>query len=69
MGSLNRIRSAFPLPQPMLRCKRRSRLPRNRAPVLPHLFHSLLFRHDEGDVNVIADGSNPPAWDALGTAE
>ena len=40
-GSLNRIGSASPPPQPMLRCKRRSQLTRHRAPVRPHVLHSL----------------------------
>ena len=40
-GSLNRIGSAFPLPQPVLRCKRQSQLSRYRTPVRPHVLHSL----------------------------
>ena len=68
-GSLNWIGSSSPLPQPVLRCKRRSQLPRDRAPVRPHVLHSLPCRYGEGDLNAIADGSNPPARDALGTAE
>ena len=67
--SLNRIGSASPLPQPVLRCKRRSQLPRDRTPVRPHVLHSFPCRYGEGDVDAIADGTNPAAGDALRTAE
>ena len=53
----------------MLRCKRRSQLARDRTPVRPHVLHTLPWRYAEGDVNTIADGSCPPAGDALGTAK
>ena len=56
-------------PQPVLRCKRRSQLPRYRAPVRPHVLHSLPHGYGEGDLNAIADRTNPPAGDALRTAE
>ena len=53
----------------MLRCKRRSQLSRYRAPVRPHVLHALPQGYGEGDLNAIADGTNPPARDALRTAE
>ena len=40
--NLNRIGSASLLPQPVLRCKRRSQLSRNRTPVRPHVLHPFL---------------------------
>ena len=67
--SLNRIGSASPLPQPVLRCKRRSQLCRDRTPKRPHMLHSLPCRYEEGDVDTVADGTSPPARDALRTAE
>ena len=75
--SLSRIESASPHPQPVLRCKRWSQLPRDRTPVRPHVLHSLPCRYgeggrydegggyDEGDMGAIADGCNSPARDAL----
>ena len=63
--SPNRIGS----PQPMLRCKRRSQLPQNSTPVRPHMLHSLPHGYGEGDLNAIADGTNPPARDALRTTK
>ena len=60
---------ASPLPQPVLRCKRRSQLPQNRTPVRPHVLHSLPRGYGEGDLNAIANGGNPSAGDALGTPE
>ena len=42
--SPSRIGSASPLSQPMLRCKRRSQLPRNSTPVRPHVLHPLPCR-------------------------
>ena len=68
-GSLNRIEAAYPLPQPALRCDRRSQLSRNRTPVRTHVLHSLPHGYGECDLGAIADGANPPAWDALGTTE
>ena len=53
----------------MLRCKRRSPLPRNRTPVRPHVLHPLPRGYAEGDLDAMTDGSHPSAWDALGTAE
>ena len=35
----------------------------------PYVLHPLPCRYGEGDVNAIADGTSPPAVDALGTAE
>ena len=67
--SLNRIGFAPPLPQPVLRCKRRSQLPRDRTPVRPHVLHALPHGYGEGDLYAIADGTNPPAGDALGAVE
>ena len=64
-NSPNRIGS----PQPVLRCKRRSQLPRNRTPVRPHVLHTLPYGYGEGDLNAIADGTNPSAWDALGATK
>ena len=66
---LNRIGSASPLPQPVLRCKRRSQLPRYRSPVRPHVLHSLPHGYGEGDMYAIADGTYPSTWDALGTTK
>ena len=66
---LNRIGSASPLPQPVLRCKRRSQLPRYRSPVRPHVLHSLPHGYGEGDMHAIADGTYPSTWDALGTTK
>ena len=68
-NSLNRIGSAFPLPQPVLRCKRRSQLSQYPTPVRPHVLHPLPCRYGEGDMYAIAGGTDPPAGDALGTAE
>ena len=68
-GSPNRIGSASPPPQPVLRCKRRSQLSQDRAPVRPHVLHSLPCRYGEGDMHVIAGRTHPSAGDALGTAE
>ena len=56
---LNRIGSASPLPQPVLRCKRRSQLPRYRSPVRPHVLHSLPHGYGEGDLYAIADRDKP----------
>ena len=67
--SPNRIGSASPPPQPVLRCKRRSQLSRDHAPVRPHVLHSLPHGYGEGDVDAIADGCHPPAGDALRAAE
>ena len=67
--SLNRIGSASPLPQPVLRCKRRSQLSRYRSPVRPHVLHSLPHGYGEGDIYAIADGTYPSTWDALGTTK
>ena len=67
--SLNRIGSASPLSQPVLRCKRRSQLPRDRTPVRPHVLHALPCRYGEGDVNAVADGTDAPAWNTLRAAE
>ena len=55
-GGLNRIGSAFPLPQPVLRCKRRSQLSRDRTPVRPYVLHSRPCRYGEGDIYAIAEG-------------
>ena len=55
-------------PQPVLRCKRRSQLPRNSTPVRPHVLHPLPCRYGEGDVNAVADGTDPPAGDAVRTS-
>ena len=68
-GSLNRIGSASPLPRPVLRCKRRSQLSQNRTPLRPHVLHPLPCRYGEGDLDAVADGTSPPARDALGAAE
>ena len=57
-----------PNSQPVLRCKCRSQLPRNRTPVRPRL-HTLPYGYGEGDLNAIADGTNPSAWDALGATK
>ena len=65
----NRIGSASPLPQPVLRCKRRSQLPRYRSPVRPHVLHSLPHGYGEGDMHAIADGTYPSTRDALGTTK
>ena len=67
--SPNRIGSAYTPPQPVLRCKRRSQLPRNCTPVRPHVLHTLPCRYGEGDLDAIADGTHPSAGDTLGTAE
>ncbi len=64
---LNRIGSASPLPQPVLRCQRRSQLPRYRTPVRSHVLHSLPHGYGEGDIHAIADGTYPSTRDALGT--
>ena len=61
----NRIGS----PQPMLRCKRQSQLPRYRSPVRPHVLHTFPHGYGEGDLNAIADRTNPSAWDALRTTK
>ena len=53
----------------MLRFKRRSQLARDRAPVRPHVLHSLPHGYGEGDTDAIANGTDPPAGDTLGTAE
>ena len=66
---LNRIGSAFTPPQPVLRCKRRSQLPRYRSPVRPHVLHSLPHGYGEGDMHAIADGTYPSTRDALGTTK
>ena len=55
-GSPNRIREASRSPQPMLRCKRRSQLSRDRTPVRPHVLHSLPHGYGEGDMHAIAEG-------------
>ena len=52
---LNRIGSASPLPQPVLRCKRQSQLPRYRSPVRPHVLHALPHGYGEGDMYAIAE--------------
>ena len=44
----------------MLRCKRRSQLSRNRTPVRPHVLQSLPRGYVEGDLDAIADGTDPP---------
>ena len=67
--SLNRIGSASPLSQPVLRCKRRSQLSRDRAPVRPHVLHPLPSRYGEGDVNAVANGTDPSARNALRAAK
>ena len=51
--SPNRIGS----PQPVLRCKRRSQLSRDRTPVRPCVLHSCPCRYGEGDMHAIAEGS------------
>ena len=57
--SPNRIGTAHTLPQPVLRCKRRSQLSRDHPPQRPHVLHTLPCRYGEGDLNAIAHGSNP----------
>ena len=68
-NSLSRIGAAYPLPQPVLRCKRRSQLPQNRTPVRPHVLHTLPYRYAEGDTNAIVGGTSPPTGDTLRTTE
>ena len=53
-------------PEPMLRCKRRSQLPRYRSPVRPHVLHPLPLGEREGDLNAIADRTYPSTRDVLG---
>ena len=53
----------------MLRCKRQSQLPRYRSPVRPHVLHSLPHGYGEGDLDAIADRTNPSTRDALGTTK
>ena len=68
-GSLNRIGAASRSPQPVLRCKRRSQLSRDRTPVRPYVLHSRPCRYGEGDMHAIAEGCYPPAGNALRTAK
>ena len=49
----------------VLRCKRRSQLPQDRAPVRPYVLHALPRGYAEGDLDAVANGTNPPAGDAL----
>ena len=53
----------------MLRCKRQSQLPRYRSPVRPHVLHSSPHGYGEGDLDTIADRTNPSTRDALGTTK
>ena len=53
----------------MLRCKRQSQLPRYRSPVRPHVLHTLPHGYGEGDLDTIADRTNPSTRDALGTTK
>ena len=55
--------------QPVLRCKRRSQLPRDRTPIRPHVLHMLPCRYEEGDMDAVTNGCNPLARNALGAAE
>ena len=54
---------------PMLRCKRQSQLPRYRSPVRPHVLHTFPHGYGEGDLDTIADRTNPSTRDALGTTK
>ena len=63
IGALSR------LPQPVMRCKRRSQLSRDRIPVRPHVLRALPRGYAEGDVGAIAAGGYPAARNALGTAK
>ena len=62
-GNLNRIREASRSPQPVLRCKRRSQLSRDRTPVRPYVLHSRPCRYGGGDMDAIAEG-----WQGTGAA-
>ena len=53
----------------MLRCKRQSQLPRYRSPVRPHVLHTSPHGYGEGDLDTIADRTNPSTRDALGTTK
>ena len=63
--SLSRIGSASPPIQPVLRCKRRFQLPRDRTPVRPYVPHTFPCRYAEGDMDAVANGCNPKARNAL----
>ena len=54
---------------PVPRCKRRSQLPQDRAPVRPYVLHPLPCRYGEGDLDAVANWADPPAWNALRAAE
>ena len=53
---------------PVLRCKRRSQLPQDRAPVRPYVLHALPSGYAEGDMSAPAVRTLPAARNALGTA-
>ena len=68
-NNLNRVGSASPLSQPVLRCKRRSQLSQYPTPVSPYVLTRFLAGTVEGDMYAIADKGHPSARDSLGATE